>query len=100
MDQLLKDFAHAIAPGPTRAVVNRATGSLTVYSVSESAEENLGLVVVAHCGEGFVTGRLSRPIPGWVEIGGTAYPASRVEVRGPVLFVATPMPQEGANGTV
>ena len=90
MDQLLRDFAHAIAPGPTWAVANKENDSLTVYVLSESVKP--GTVVVARCDETFVTGRIAHPAPGWVEIDGTAYPASRVEVRGPVLFVATPIP--------
>ncbi len=91
MDQLLRDFAHVIAPGPTWAVANRENNSLTVYTVSESVKP--GTVVVVRCDETFVTGRIAYPAPGWMEIDGTAYPVSRVEVRGPVLFVATPIPE-------
>jgi len=84
MDQALREFAHAIAPGPTRAVVNRKTGSLTVFVEGGPVEP--GVVVVAELQTGFVTGALTRPAPGWVQIEDTAYPASRVAVRGPVLF--------------
>ena len=86
MDRLLRQFAHAIAPGATRAVVDRKDHTMTVYTASESVV--LGTVVVARCGETFVTGRIARPAPGWVEIDGTVYPASNVELRGSVLFIA------------
>ncbi len=91
-DELLKEFARAIAPGPTRAVVNRANGSLVVF-VEDGPVEN-GTTVVARtpsaAGPRFITGAVSHPAPGWVQVGGTAYPESRVTVRGPVLFVARP----------
>jgi hypothetical protein len=92
MEQLLRDFAHAIAPGPTRALTDGGTGALTVFVLGGPPEA--GTVVVARCGREFRVGPIAFPAPGWVEIGATAYPAARVEVRGPVLFVARSVPEE------
>jgi len=86
VDQTLRDFAHAIASGPTRAVVNRKAGSLTVFVEGGPVEPGAVVVVQLKSQTGFVTGTLTRPAPGWVQIEDTAYPASRVAVRGPVLF--------------
>jgi hypothetical protein len=98
MDQLLKDFARAIAPGPTRALANKSTGSLTVFV--EDGPVGASTVVVARCGQEYVTGRITHPSPGWVQIAGVVYPTSQVEVRGLVLFVARPIPgdEETAKG--
>jgi hypothetical protein len=103
MDRLLIDFAHAIAPGPTRAVANEAAGSLTVFVVDGIVDE--GTVVVAQlAGSGdFVTGKIAHPSPGWVQIDDSAYPIARIQVRGPVLFTVRPvhrdhpMPTEGKS---
>ena len=97
MDQLLKEFARAIATGPTRAVVDRATGSFTVYEVDGPAEEDIMVVAQLKPARDLVVGRIGRPAPGWVEIGGTAYPEPCVEIRGPVLFVARPAPAAPAE---
>lgn len=90
--ELLKRFAHAIAPGPTRAVVDAETGSLTVFA--EHAPVNTGAVVVAHSPKGIIVGYISYPAPGWVQIDETAYPDSRLAVRGPVVFTVSPLEGE------
>ena len=92
MDDLLREFAHAIAPpgAKTRAIVNRETGELKVFV--ENSRPPDGTVVVAKIGDRRrVVGSIKHPVEGWVEIDGTAYPANAVQVQGPLLFIARPL---------
>ena len=96
MDELLVRFAHAIAPGPTRAVVNGTSGSLVVFVEDGPVEDGTAVVakLPSPARSRFVTGTATHPAPGWVQIGSTVYPEHRVTVRGPVLFVARPVREE------
>jgi hypothetical protein len=91
---LLAEFAHALAGhAKTRALLTGRLRALTVFENGKRPRPRGGTIVVAGVNGStrYVVGPVSYPAAGWVQIGETAYPAGRIDVRGPVLFVARPI---------
>jgi hypothetical protein len=92
---LLAAFAHALAGHVrTGALVSGQPRTLTVFENGQPRPHS-GTIVLAEVSGStstkYAVGPIDYPAAGWVQIGRTAYPARRIDIRGPVLFVARPM---------